>query len=303
MDNAGIAAKIDILKKEKNAVILAHNYCRPEVQDIADYSGDSLALSRIAANTDADVIVFCGVHFMAETAHILSPQKTVLLPDSQSGCPMADMLTAAQLKEFKNNYPGATVVAYVNTTAAVKAEADICCTSGNAVNLIHHLAQVDNIIFVPDKHLGSYLSRKSGKSFKIWEGYCPVHQKIGPEDIIREKKAHPSAKVLAHPECSQEVLKLADDVLSTEGICRYAVTSDVDEIIYATEIGIQHRLEKENPDKRFYPASKSAVCHDMKKITLEKVARSLEKMSPVIRVPDDVCYQARRAVDKMLEII
>lgn len=303
MQNDEMVARINMLKNEKNAVILAHNYCRPEVQDIADYSGDSLALSRIAAGTDADIIVFCGVHFMAETAYILSPQKMVLLPDSGAGCPMADMISADQLMKLKAEYPEATVIAYVNSSAAVKAETDICCTSGNAVNLMNHLSQVQDIIFVPDKHLGTYLSRKSGKQFKIWDGYCPVHQKITPEDIIREKKKHPEAKVLAHPECSQAVLDLADAVLSTEGICRYAAESDVMEIIYATEIGIRHRLEKENPDKRFYPASEFAVCHDMKKITLEKIVWSLEHLEPVIRVPDDICRKARKAVDRMIEIV
>ncbi len=283
MDDKQIIEKIDKLKKERNAVILAHNYQRPEVQDIADFSGDSLALSRIAADTDADVIVFCGVHFMAETAYILSPEKTVLLPDVHSGCPMADMITADQLRELKKSRPGATVIAYVNTTAEVKAETDICCTSGNAVKLLDKLKDIEDIIFVPDKYLGSYLSKKSGKEFTLWNGYCPTHVKIQPEDIIEKKKAYPDAKVLAHPECTQAVLELADEVLSTEGICRYVKETNVKEIIFATEIGIMHRLMKENPDKKFYPASEAAECPNMKKITLEKILWSLESMQHEIK--------------------
>jgi len=303
MDDKQIIEKINKLKKEKNAVILAHNYQRPEVQDIADFSGDSLALSRIAADTDADVIVFCGVHFMAETAYILSPEKTVLLPDVHSGCPMADMITADQLRELKKTRPGATVVAYVNTTAEVKAETDICCTSGNAVKLLDKLKDIEDIIFVPDKYLGSYLSKKSGKVFTLWNGYCPTHVKIQPEDIIEKKKAYPDAKVLAHPECTQAVLELADEVLSTEGICRYAKETDVKEIIFATEIGIMHRLMKENPDMKFYPASEAAECPNMKKITLEKILWSLESMQYEIKIPDEICKKARSAVDRMVEIL
>ena len=303
MDDKLIIEKINKLKKEKNAIILAHNYQRPEIQDIADFSGDSLALSRIAADTDADVIVFCGVHFMAETAYILSPDKTVLLPDLNAGCPMANMITADQLRELKKERPGATVVAYVNTSAEVKAETDICCTSGNAVKLLDKLKDVEDIIFVPDKYLGSYLSEKSGKDFTLWNGYCPTHVKIQPEDIIEKKKRYPEAKVLAHPECTQAVLKLADAVLSTEGICRYAKETDAQEIIFATEIGIMHRRMKENPDKNFYPASDAAECPNMKKITLEKVLWSLEKMQYEIKVPDEICKKARKSVDRMVEIL
>ena len=303
MDDKTIIEKINKLKKERNAIILAHNYQRPEIQDIADFSGDSLALSRIAASTDADVIVFCGVHFMAETAYILSPEKTVLLPDINAGCPMANMITADQLRELKKQRPGATVVAYVNTSAEVKAETDICCTSGNAVKLLDKLKDIEDIIFVPDKYLGSYLSKKSGKDFKLWNGYCPTHVKIQPEDIIEKKKLYPEAKVLAHPECTPAVLDLADEVLSTEGICQYAGRPDVKEVIFATEIGIMHRLMKENPEKKFYPASDAAECPNMKKITLEKVLLSLEKMQHVIKVPDEICEKARRSVDRMVEIL
>ena len=303
MEDQIIIEKINVLKKKRNAVILAHNYQRPEIQDIADFSGDSLALSRIAADTDAEVIVFCGVHFMAETAYILSPDKTVLLPDLNAGCPMANMITADQLRELKKERPGATVVAYVNTSAEVKAETDICCTSGNAVKLLDKLKDVEDIIFVPDKYLGSYLSEKSGKDFILWNGYCPTHVKIQPEDIIEKKKRYPEAKVLAHPECTQAVLKLADAVLSTEGICRYAKETDAQEIIFATEIGIMHRLMKENPDKNFYPASDAAECPNMKKITLEKILWSLEKMQYEIKVPDEICKRARKSVDRMVEIL
>ena len=303
MNDKQIIEKIDKLKKERNAVILAHNYQRPEVQDIADFSGDSLALSRIAADTDADVIVFCGVHFMAETAYILSPEKTVLLPDVKSGCPMADMITADQLRELKKTRPGATVIAYVNTTAEVKAETDICCTSGNAVKLLDKLKDLEDIIFVPDKCLGSYLSRMSGKEFTLWNGHCPTHVKIQPEDIIEKKKIYPDAKVLAHPECTQAVLELSDEVLSTEGICRYAKETDVKEIIFATEIGIIHRLKKENPEKKFYPALDTAICPDMKRITLEKILWSLENMKYEIKIPDEICKKARSAVDRMIEIV
>jgi quinolinate synthase len=303
MDDQQIIEKINVLKKERNAVILAHNYQRPEVQDLADFTGDSLALSRTAASTDAEVIVFCGVHFMAETAYILSPEKTVLLPDIHAGCPMADMITADQLRELKKERPGATVIAYVNTSAEVKAETDICCTSGNAVKLLDKLKDVEDIIFVPDKYLGSYLSEKSGKDFTLWNGYCPTHVKIQPEDIIEKKKLYPDATVLAHPECTPAVLDLADEILSTEGICRYSMETDAEEIIVATEIGIMHRLKKENPGKKFYPASDAAECPNMKKITLEKVLWSLEKMQYVVKVPDEICKKARGAVDRMVEIL
>jgi quinolinate synthase len=303
MNDTQIIEKIIKLKKERNAVILAHNYQLPEVQDVADFSGDSLALSRTAAATDADVIVFCGVHFMAETASILSPEKTVLLPDLEAGCPMADMINADQLRELKEEHPQAKVLAYINTSSEVKAETDICCTSGNALKVLEKLRDFEEIIFVPDKYLGSYISKTAGKDMILWNGYCPTHVKIQAEDILRQKEAHPNAKVVAHPECTPPVLALADKILSTEGICRFARETDASEIIVGTEVGILHRLNKENPGKTFYPASEHAVCPNMKKITLEKVLWALEKMQYEVRVPDDIRLKAKGAVDRMVEVL
>jgi quinolinate synthase len=303
MDDVALIEKIDKLKKEKNAVILVHNYQRAEVQDIADFTGDSLGLSRTAAGTDADVIVFCGVHFMAETASILSPEKTVLMPDINAGCPMADMITADQLRALKKEHPKAKVLAYVNTSAEVKAETDICCTSSNALKVVENLRDVEEIIFVPDKYLDSYISTMTGRKFIMWNGYCPTHVKIQAEDILRQRQNHPEAKVVVHPECTPPVIELADKVLSTEGICRYAKESDAAEIIVGTEIGILHRLKKENPDKTFYPASENAVCPNMKLTTLEKVLWSLEDMKHEVRVPEDIRVKARGAVDRMVEVL
>jgi len=294
--------KILKLKKEKNAVILAHNYQIGEVQDIADFVGDSLELSQRAAATDADVIVFCGVHFMAETAFILSPQKTVLLPDAGAGCPMADMITAEQLREKKKELPGATVVTYVNSSAEVKAESDYCCTSANGVKVV---AQIDNdeIIFVPDQYLGDFIMRRTGKKMTLWPGYCPTHASMQPEDIIGKKVQYPQAKVVVHPECRPEVITLADEALSTSGIIRYAAREDVSELIVGTEVEILHRLRKENPGKTFIPASENAICRDMKRITLDKLLKSLETMTPEVRVPEEIRVKAKAAVDRMLEIV
>jgi quinolinate synthase len=289
-------------KKERNAVLLVHNYQRPEVQDIADFTGDSLELSQKAAGTDADVIVFCGVHFMAETASILSPQKTVLLPDKNAGCPMADMITDEELRQKKQEIPGATVVTYVNSTAAVKAESDYCCTSSNGVKVVSRIDN-DEIIFVPDQYLGDYISRQTGKKMTLWPGYCPTHVRILPEDIIKQKKEHPQAKVVVHPECRPDVIALADEALSTSGIIRYAARSDVSELIVGTEVGILHRLSKENPGKKFIPASGKAICPNMKKITLDKVLESLETMEPEVKVPEEIRVRALRAVERMLEIV
>jgi quinolinate synthase len=289
-------------KKERNAVLLVHNYQRPEVQDIADFTGDSLELSQKAAGTDADVIVFCGVHFMAETASILSPQKTVLLPDKNAGCPMADMITDEELRQKKQEIPGATVVTYVNSTAAVKAESDYCCTSSNGVKVVSRIDN-DEIIFVPDQYLGDYISRQTGKKMTLWPGYCPTHVRILPEDIIKQKKEHPQAKVVVHPECRPDVIALADEALSTSGIIRYAARSDVSELIVGTEVGILHRLSKENPGKAFIPASGKAICPNMKKITLDKVLESLETMEPEVKVPEEIRVRALRAVERMLEIV
>jgi quinolinate synthase len=289
------------LKKERNAVILSHNYQRGEVQDIADFVGDSLELSQKAAKTDADVIVFCGVHFMAETASILNPDKTILLPDASAGCPMANMITAEQLRQKKKELPGATVVTYVNSSAEVKAESDYCCTSANGVRVVQSIKN-DEIIFVPDQYLGDFIAKRTGKKMTLWPGYCPTHVKLLPEDIIKAKQEHPRAKVVVHPECRPDVIALADEALSTSGMIRYAAREDVKELIVGTEIELLHRLNKENPGKKFFAASKKAVCPNMKKITLEKILESLETMMPEIKVPENIRIKAKLAVDRMLEI-
>ncbi|MDO9514732.1 MAG: quinolinate synthase NadA [Syntrophales bacterium] len=296
-----LVEKIEKLKKERNAVILAHNYQLPQIQDIADYVGDSLGLSIQAASTGADVIVFCGVHFMAETAKILSPGKTVLLPDEKAGCPMANMITAQQLRSLKVKHPGAAVLSYVNTSAEVKAESDLCCTSANAVKMARDvLGEERDIIFVPDRHLAGYVSSRSGRGFVLWNGWCPTHARILPEDVIREKGLHPEASVIAHPECTQEVRSLADEVASTGGMCRYVKETEAEEIIVATEVGIIHRLRKENPGKAFYPASGLAVCPNMKRTTLEKVFWSLEDMTHEILVSEDIRVRALGSIERML---
>jgi len=300
-DEKELSAEITALKNERRAVILAHNYQLGEVQDIADYVGDSLELSQRARDTDAGVIVFCGVHFMAETASILCPEKTVLLPEINAGCPMADMITAAELREEKKKYPAAAVVCYVNSSAEVKAESDLCCTSSNAVKIISSL-DAGEILFVPDKYLGHYAASQTDKTVHLWPGYCPTHARILPEHIIKLKHDYPRARAVVHPECRPEVIAQADEVLSTSGICRYAVRPDVKELIIGTEIGIIHRLRKENPGKRFIAASEQAVCPRMKLITLESILRSLRDMSPEIKVPDDIRRKAKAAVDGMLEM-
>ncbi len=289
------------LKKEKNAVILAHNYQVGEVQDIADFVGDSLRLSQQAANTGAEVIVFCGVHFMAETAAILSPQKTVLLPDIHAGCPMADMVTADKLREFKAEHPGVPVVTYVNSSADVKAESDYCCTSANAVKVVEAI-DADEIIFAPDQHLGHYVSTKTSKRIHLWNGFCPTHRRITAQEVSKQKEAHPGALVVVHPECLSETIALADAVASTEGILRYCNETDAGEFIIGTEVGILHRLQKENPGKKFYPAYERAVCPNMKRTTLEKVLFAMQDMEHVIKVPQDVAARAKLAIDRMLEI-
>jgi quinolinate synthase len=290
------------LKKERKAVILAHNYQRGEVQDSADFVGDSLELSQKAVKTDADVIVFCGVHFMAETAAILNPERTVLLPDASAGCPMANMITAEQLRQQKQKMPKATVVTYINSTAAVKAESDYCCTSANGVKVVGSIANAE-IIFVPDQYLGDFIAKRTGKTLTLWPGYCPTHVNILPEDIINRKQEHPKAKAVVHPECRPDVIALADEALSTSGIIRYAARPEVKELIVGTEVEILHRLHKENPGKQFYAASKKAVCPNMKKITLDKILESLETMKPEVTVPEAIRVRAKRAVDRMLAIV
>ena len=293
--------KISVLKEKRNAVLLVHNYQLGEVQDIADFVGDSLDLSQRAAQTDADVIVFCGVHFMAETASILCPDKVVLLPDINAGCPMANMITAERLRAKKKEHPQAAVVCYINSSADVKAESDVCCTSANAVRVVGSM-DAREIIFIPDQYLGHYVSTKTSKKMILWPGFCPTHVRIKPERIKELKKEYPQAKVVVHPECTPEVIALADEVLSTSGMCRYARRDEVREMVVGTEMGIIHRLKKENPGKKFIPISEQAICPNMKLITLEKVLWCLEEMSPEVKVSEEIRLRAKAAVDKMLEI-
>ncbi len=299
--NNELTEKILNLKGTRGAVILAHNYQLGEVQDIADFVGDSLELSQNAARTNAEVIVFCGVQFMAETASILCPGKIVLLPDIHAGCPMADMITAERLRQRKRELPGATVVCYINSPAEVKAESDVCCTSANAVRVIESLDAAE-ILFVPDQYLGHYISTKTDKKMILWPGFCPTHIRIRPQDITRLRLEYPQAKVIVHPECKAEVIALADEALSTSGMCRFAQQTEAKEIIIGTEIGIIHRLRKENPGKKFIHASEQAVCPNMKLITLEKILWSLEEVTLEVRVPEEIRLKAKTAVDRMLEI-
>jgi quinolinate synthase len=297
-----IGQRIAELKAQRRAVILAHNYQRGSVQDMADYVGDSLGLSRKAAETDADVIVFCGVRFMAETAAILNPGRMVLLPDLEAGCPMAAMLDAGRLRELKAEHPGAAVVCYVNSTAEVKALSDVCCTSSNAVEVVNSIQRERPIIFVPDRHLGHYVAQQTGRPIILDKGYCPTHIRILPEHIEELQKHYPDAEVMVHPECRDEVVRLADVVTSTGGMLAYARRSKARLIIVGTEIDLLHRLRQENPDKEFLPATKAAVCPNMKRITPEKVLWSLEELEYEITVPEQIAGDARRALARMLEI-
>jgi len=302
MDNTTLVEEIKRYRSEKNAVILVHNYQPPEIHDIADFIGDSLGLSIQASKTTADVIVFCGVFFMAETAKILSPQKTVLLPEPAAGCPMADMINAQDLQSLQKQHPAARTLCYVNTPADVKAYSDLCCTSANAVTLVEKvMAEAEEIIFVPDKNLAHYVTRVTGRRFIAWEGYCPVHAEITTDDIQQQKKLHPEAQVLVHPECVPEVIDLADYVLSTEGMIRHAGSTDTREFILATEKGIIYRLKKENPDKEFYPASSASLCPNMKKITPDKVLTSLEEETFEVTLPTHIISRARESIQKMLD--
>ncbi len=300
--SAALLEKIEELKKQRRAVILVHNYQVDEVQAAADYLGDSLELSRMASRSEADLIVFCGVHFMAETASILSPAKTVLIPEPDAGCPMADMVDPPSLRLLQAQHPGAVTVAYVNTTAAVKAEADLCCTSANVLKVINSIDRDKEIICVPDKYLAAYAAQKTGRDLIPWEGYCHVHAAIMPEEVAARKAEHPQALTMVHPECSPDVLALADEALSTSGMVRLAQESDRREFIVGTEVGILTRLRKENPGKIFHPVSESTVCPNMKKITLEKVLWALEDLKYEVKVPEDIRRRAKAAVDKMLEI-
>ncbi len=299
-DAAQLRAQIDGLRRERQAVILAHNYQLPEIQDLADFTGDSLELSRQAAACSAPVIVFCGVHFMAETAAILCPDRTVLLPDPEAGCPMADMIDAGALRAARQKHPKATVVCYVNSSAAVKAESDICCTSGNAERVVASIP--GDVLFVPDRHLGSWVARQLGRELILWDGFCPTHARITPDQIRQRKAEYPGARVLVHPECREEVVTLADEVLSTGGMLRQVRASSAMEFIVATELGILHRLRLENPTKRFIPVTEHTICPNMKRITLAKVARSLEQNVTRVSVPEPICSRARQAVERMLRL-
>ncbi|MHB1073501.1 MAG: quinolinate synthase NadA [Gemmatimonadaceae bacterium] len=312
--NAVLTAEIKALARERNAVILAHNYERAEVQDAADYVGDSLGLSREAAKTDADVIVFCGVHFMAETAAVLSPQKTVLLPDLAAGCSLASTIDADQLRAWKAEHPGAVVVSYVNTSAEVKAETDYCCTSGNAVDVVNHIPADQEILFLPDMFLGAHVRRVTGRTnMHVWMGECHVHAGIDPENIRLQRSLHPDAEFLVHPECGCstsviEAMSAGDvdpegvQILSTEGMIKRPAQSDATEFIVATEVGILHRLRRDNPTKRFFAANERASCAYMKVTTLPKVKRALERLEHRITVEPAIADRARLAIARMIAI-
>ena len=302
MSQEALMEEIKRLKNDRNAVILAHNYQRGEVQDAADFTGDSLELARRATQVEADVIVFCGVYFMAETAAILNPEKTVLIPDPTAGCPMADMVNAAQLRELKAKHPNALTVCYVNSTAEVKAECDLCVTSGNAERVMATIPEGREIIFVPDQHLGGYVSGLEGRSYILWPGYCPTHARLTVQAIEKARAAHPGAPVMVHPECAKDVRDAADERLSTGGMCRYARESAAKTILVGTEMGILHRLQKENPEKIFIPVSEALMCPNMKKTTLENLAAALREMKTRVTVPSEIASKARKAIDAMLAI-
>ena len=316
-DTTRLMDEVRALAEERNAVILAHNYQVPEIQDVAHFVGDSLGLSRRAADTDADVIAFCGVHFMAETASILSPGKTVLLPDLDAGCSLADSITADELRAWKAKHPGAVVVMYVNTTAEVKAETDYCCTSANAVQVVEHIfrehGEDTEILFGPDMWLGAYVERTIGRRIHVWDGECHVHAGIRPRDIADVRAAHPEAEFMIHPECgcTTQVMEYvaAGDVdperthmLSTGGMLSFARESDADTFIVATETGMLHPLEKENPGKRFVPANRAAACRYMKMITLPKLHDALRDLKPVVKVDPELAERARVPIDRMVAI-
>jgi quinolinate synthase len=289
-------------KKELNAVIMAHYYQPAEIQDIADLVGDSLQLARQAAENPAQVIICCGVKFMAESAKILSPDKTVILPSSEAGCPMADMATAEALRQKKGEYPGAVVVSYVNTSAEVKAESDICCTSSNAVQVVRSIPEDKVIIFVPDKNLGRFVQGQTGREMVLWDGYCPIHDKLSLEDIKKARKRHPSALLAVHPECRPEISAMADAVRSTAGLLEYIKNSEAQEFILGTEAGFVHTLNKHCPDKKIYLAYEQFICKDMKLIDLEKLAGAMESRENRIEVDSKISGKAREALDRMLQI-
>jgi len=293
--------KIRDLLKKRNAIMLSHNYQPPEIQGLADLCGDSLELSIKAAQTDAEVIVFCGVHFMAETASILSPDKTVLLPRKDAGCPMADMIEPVGLQVMIDKLPAMPVVTYVNSTAAVKALSTICCTSANAIDVVNSL-DADEVLMTPDRNLARYTAKHTPKKIHSWNGYCPIHDDLTANDVIRTKEKYPDALFVAHPECRSEVLELADKVLSTSGMIRYAGEVKNRDLIIGTEVGLLYPLKKANPDKNFYPASEQMLCPDMKKTTIEDVVRTLEFMEGEVRVPENIRQLAYKAVQRMVSL-
>ncbi|MCL1926427.1 MAG: quinolinate synthase NadA [Syntrophorhabdaceae bacterium] len=297
-----IIDEIRRLLKERNAVLLAHNYQRDEVQEIADITGDSLGLSQYATRTDADVIVFCGVHFMAESASILSPEKTVLLPRLEAGCPMADMIDARRLAAWRREHPEAVVVTYVNSSAEVKALSDICCTSGNAVNVVRSIPEGKEIFMVPDRNLARYVEKASGRKLAWWDGFCPTHDQLAAAEVMKEKKARPGALFITHPECTPEICDMADAVLSTSGMLEFCRRSPAKEFIIGTESGLLYQLRKENPGKQFHVPSRSMICANMKIITLEDIRDSLVSMSPAVSVPEAVRLKAKTALDAMLAV-
>jgi quinolinate synthase len=301
MDQEEIKQEIRRLARERNALLLAHNYQRDEIQEIADITGDSLALSMEAARTDREVIVFCGVHFMAESASILAPDKIVLLPRLDAGCPMADMVTPEGLRRMKAEHPGATVVTYVNSSADVKAESDICCTSSNAVNVVRSV-ETEEVILVPDRNLGKYIASHTDKTCHLWEGYCPTHDRLLVSDVQRSKDEHPDALFMAHPECPPEILEMADHICSTSGMYEYARKSQAKKFIVGTEAGILYRLRRENPEKEFFLPTSRLICPNMKLTSLEDILKSLQTMSPEITVPPDIRERAKVTLDRMLAV-
>ncbi|MBI5642293.1 MAG: quinolinate synthase NadA [Deltaproteobacteria bacterium] len=300
-DREKLKKEIRVLLKERDAIMLAHNYQRDEIQEIADVTGDSLALSQTAAESPKKVIVFCGVHFMAESAAILSPQKTVILPRMDAGCPMAEMITPEDLIKEKEKRPGVPVVAYVNTSAAVKALSDICCTSANAVSVVNSLPE-ESVYMIPDKNLSHYVSLTAKKKMEWWNGFCPTHERLRPAEVIKAKEKNPGAVFVCHPECNPEVVKLADHVCSTSGMYKYAKKTEARTIIVGTEEGILYKLRKENPDKNFILPSRSLICPNMKLTALEDVFEALTEMKNIVTVPEDVRSKAKATLDRMLKV-
>jgi quinolinate synthase len=301
MNGAELQLKIKALAKDRKAVILAHNYQPPEIQDLADMCGDSLELSRRAAQTDAEVIVFCGVHFMAETASILCPQKTVLLPRMDAGCLMADMITAEALTLRIDSMPPMPVVTYVNSTADVKALSTICCTSANVIQVVNSL-DADEMLLTPDRNLAMYAASRTGKKIHYWDGYCPTHEWLTPEDVRKSRADHPAAVFIAHPECRPEILDMADVIASTSGMLRHAAQSRDKAFIIGTELGLLYPLRKANPDKRFYPATERMICRNMKKISPTDVLHCLENMTGEVKVPEEIRLSAYQAVERMIAL-